>query len=124
MEVMRYECRRCGHSWIPRKEIVKFCPNCNSPYWNKPRSLKGDGRKITTIKITVRAYEDLLLLKNYMSMKLRGITNPEITDGTKITDKVMKSVDLEPEYTVSMCISDTVASVMNEQQTGEVNFIT
>jgi len=31
-------CRRCGHSWVMRGEQPpKFCPKCNSPYWNKPR---------------------------------------------------------------------------------------
>src|SRR4051812_48348200 len=30
-------CLRCGHSWQPRKPVIKWCPKCNSPYWNKPR---------------------------------------------------------------------------------------
>lgn len=33
-----YRCLRCGHEWIPkRKEEPRVCPNCKSPYWNKPR---------------------------------------------------------------------------------------
>lgn len=34
-------CLRCGKTWIPRKETLpKNCPECNSPYWNKPRRVK------------------------------------------------------------------------------------
>ncbi len=33
------ECKRCGHKWYPRKQIVLVCPHCKSPYWNLP---KGD----------------------------------------------------------------------------------
>jgi hypothetical protein len=32
------ECTRCHHKWLPRNsQPPKFCPGCNSPYWNKPR---------------------------------------------------------------------------------------
>ena len=32
-------CKRCKHRWIPRAEkLPKFCPKCNSPYWNKEYS--------------------------------------------------------------------------------------
>ena len=41
---MLLECKRCGHSWMPRKQNEqlkitkpKVCPKCNSPYWDKPR---------------------------------------------------------------------------------------
>ena len=31
-------CFRCYHAWKKRKkENPKYCPKCNSPYWNKPR---------------------------------------------------------------------------------------
>jgi len=37
------ECNRCNHKWLPRAQTEpKFCPNCNSPYWNKPRILAKD----------------------------------------------------------------------------------
>jgi hypothetical protein len=34
-------CTRCGHSWYPRNPSVKpkYCPKCNSPYWDKPRGV-------------------------------------------------------------------------------------
>ena len=38
IEVEGFQCERCGHKWIPRgKEEPSVCPNCKSPYWNKPR---------------------------------------------------------------------------------------
>jgi len=34
----RYTCERCGHKWLPRREEKpRVCPNCNSPYWDRPR---------------------------------------------------------------------------------------
>jgi predicted Zn-ribbon and HTH transcriptional regulator len=39
-----FECERCGHRWYSRMieegsdELPTICPNCKSPYWNKPRS--------------------------------------------------------------------------------------
>lgn len=33
------ECLRCGHIWIPRREMerLKCCPKCHSPYWDRER---------------------------------------------------------------------------------------
>jgi len=34
------KCLRCGHEWHPRNtKPPKFCPNCNSPYWDKERRI-------------------------------------------------------------------------------------
>jgi len=30
-------CERCGHLWFPRKDTVKVCPKCKSPYFDIPR---------------------------------------------------------------------------------------
>lgn len=33
-----YKCERCGHTWIKRKKTEPtVCPECKSPYWNKPK---------------------------------------------------------------------------------------
>lgn len=33
------ECTRCNGKWVQRGEMSpKFCPKCNSPYWNKPKN--------------------------------------------------------------------------------------
>lgn len=38
IKVRGFRCFRCGHEWVPkRKEEPRVCPNCHSPYWNKPR---------------------------------------------------------------------------------------
>ena len=31
------KCKRCGYEWIPRKEKVKNCPYCKSPFWNEEK---------------------------------------------------------------------------------------
>ncbi len=36
------KCLRCGWRWIPRKpEQPRWCPACNSPYWNRKRVRRG-----------------------------------------------------------------------------------
>jgi len=36
--VWHWKCERCNHEWAPKGDAEpKFCPNCKSPYWNKPR---------------------------------------------------------------------------------------
>lgn len=45
-------CCRCEHQWRPVKmespddeeNIPKWCPNCNSPYWNRPITKPGTSR--------------------------------------------------------------------------------
>ena len=38
-EVEGYQCERCKHKWVPRnKEEPSVCPECKSPYWNKPKT--------------------------------------------------------------------------------------
>ena len=37
IETLRLKCLRCGNEWVPIIDHPKRCPNCNSPYWNKPR---------------------------------------------------------------------------------------
>ena len=35
-----YQCERCDHTWVPRPTTEgepTICPDCKSPYWNKPR---------------------------------------------------------------------------------------
>jgi predicted Zn-ribbon and HTH transcriptional regulator len=33
------ECQRCGHKWMPRIKVVRVCPKCRSPYWDRPREI-------------------------------------------------------------------------------------
>jgi len=36
--VTMLHCLRCGYDWLPRKTTLpQHCPDCNSPYWSKPR---------------------------------------------------------------------------------------
>ena len=43
-----FSCDRCNYRWAPRASSTpdetlpkepKFCPNCKSAYWNRPRQL-------------------------------------------------------------------------------------
>ena len=33
-KLRRLTCKRCKHTWIPRTESHKVCPNCKSIYWS------------------------------------------------------------------------------------------
>ena len=37
--IMGNRCFRCGHEWRPKniEMTSSVCPNCYSPYWNRPR---------------------------------------------------------------------------------------
>jgi len=36
-----YSCKRCGHSWYPRKDrIPTICPKCKSRLWYEKRGEK------------------------------------------------------------------------------------
>lgn len=38
---VRFECLRCGWSWLPRKETPpQLCPRCRNRYWNRLRTRK------------------------------------------------------------------------------------
>jgi len=37
IQLNKLKCGRCGHNWTPRKEEVRICPKCKSPYWDKPK---------------------------------------------------------------------------------------
>lgn len=39
--IKKLKCTRCGYEWWPRgAELPERCAKCNSPYWNKPRTMK------------------------------------------------------------------------------------
>lgn len=39
-----YTCSRCSHEWVPRvPTLPKRCPQCKSPYWQRPRK-EADGQ--------------------------------------------------------------------------------
>jgi predicted Zn-ribbon and HTH transcriptional regulator len=47
--ILGNRCSRCGYEWVPHnfKDIPETCPDCRSPYWNKPkiRFKKGEKKK-------------------------------------------------------------------------------
>ena len=47
IELPTLTCLRCGYKWHPRTpKAPRVCPNpkCKSPYWDKPRQMKGEGK--------------------------------------------------------------------------------
>jgi hypothetical protein len=88
------------------------------------------------VPMTEETYHKLLWFKNFMTIKLSGITNDVVCeklginpDGIskvdlKLEEELMCEMDFEPEFTMSECIDMTIDSVMVEQKTGEVNYIT
>lgn len=41
VKIDKYVCERCDYIWESRISTTpKFCPNCKSEYWNKPRQIK------------------------------------------------------------------------------------
>ncbi len=37
IDIKQLNCKRCNHLWYPRKNDVRICPKCKSPYWDKER---------------------------------------------------------------------------------------
>ena len=37
IKLQKLKCKRCGYEWVPRKEEVRLCPRCRSPYWDRDR---------------------------------------------------------------------------------------
>ena len=37
IKINKIECKRCGHTWYPRKVDVRICPQCKSIYFDTER---------------------------------------------------------------------------------------
>ena len=37
IKVLKFNCKRCGHNWVPRQTEIRICPKCKSPYWDRER---------------------------------------------------------------------------------------
>ena len=33
VKVNKVSCKKCKHTWTPRKEDVRQCPKCKTAYW-------------------------------------------------------------------------------------------
>ena len=40
IKITRLECKRCHHKWVPKKEEIRICPKCKSPYWDREKNAK------------------------------------------------------------------------------------
>lgn len=37
INIIKLQCNRCGHEWVPTQEEIRVCPKCKSPYWDKEK---------------------------------------------------------------------------------------
>ncbi len=37
IKITKLGCKRCGHKWVPKKEEIRQCPKCKSPWWDKEK---------------------------------------------------------------------------------------
>ena len=37
IEIKKMKCLRCNYEWHPRKEEVRICPKCKSPYFDREK---------------------------------------------------------------------------------------
>ena len=49
-QITELECKRCGHKWIPRKKEVRYCPHCQSAYWDTPREKPQDPPELECLR--------------------------------------------------------------------------
>lgn len=38
VKIIKLNCKRCKHFWVPTKEEILICPKCKSPYWNREKN--------------------------------------------------------------------------------------
>ena len=41
----KLHCNQCDYEWTPRQSDVRRCARCKSPYWDKPKKEKKEGKK-------------------------------------------------------------------------------
>jgi hypothetical protein len=88
-----------------------------------------------TIELSDKTYEEVLRLKNLISMDSGHITNPEVqkrlhldSQGhgliqTKYFGRIMWEKDFEPEYTFEQYLKNVMDNVWKEQETQVVTSI-
>jgi len=81
-----------------------------------------------TIELTDEQYKMLLSFKNLITLKIGQVTNPEVRHLREVEKEMPEGIneelDYDPTYSFGKCIEDTICLVVDEQETGEVNFIT
>lgn len=40
IKINKIVCKRCEHQWVPTQEVIRVCPKCKSPYWDKDKNEK------------------------------------------------------------------------------------
>lgn len=57
-------CFRCYHTWKKRikSRLTKNCPQCNSPYWNRPRKKVSRGIVLKMEKMIINIHDTIIRL--------------------------------------------------------------
>jgi prophage maintenance system killer protein len=66
------KCLRCNHEWKTRKESPRFCPNCNSPYWNKERKKPSKQEIESMIRLIKQSHEGAMEIKEDRGVRDEG----------------------------------------------------
>lgn len=40
LEIHKLQCKKCLHTWVPRRSEVRLCPKCKTAYWDVKRNEK------------------------------------------------------------------------------------
>jgi len=56
-------CLRCNYKWKSKIENPRFCPKCNSPYWNKERRKVSKQEINSMIQLIKDSHEKAMFLK-------------------------------------------------------------
>lgn len=51
IKLSHINCLRCGHQWIARKTVIKCCPECKSPYWDRERRVPKQNENLKINKV-------------------------------------------------------------------------
>jgi death-on-curing family protein len=70
---MDHQCKRCNYEWKPRKNNSKYCPKCNSPYWNKTRKQTTKQEVERMNKLILTCYSNII---DTTKEKNQGIRDP------------------------------------------------
>lgn len=46
INITKLRCKRCSHTWIPKKKDVRQCPHCKTAYWDTPKKTKSNLDKL------------------------------------------------------------------------------
>ena len=116
-------CLRCNLVWSPRKDKVKCCPDCKSPYWNTPRKTE-----LKEIPLELQAlYEHWLKNKNITGEEVTEL-EPKELDSEKlfqeldsVSEQLEEELETEEEGIPVELTPDELMDIWDDLNSGEEN---